>query len=221
VRGLLLDIGGVIIRTPFELLDAAERSRGLTPGALGPRGPFGPPGRDPEFDQVADGELTERGYWERRARRVAPLLGVPPTTEAFIEVLFDLPRELVVRPETRALIAEVEASGCPVGVLTNDLHDFHGTGWFHDLEVFDHAPAALVDGSLTGHLKPAPVAYQLAVAAMGGGPPGELVYLDDQPVNVTGARSAGLDAIAFDVLDPGTALAAARERLGLTHRSAG
>jgi putative hydrolase of the HAD superfamily len=220
MHGLLLDIGGVIIRTPFELLDAAEHAHGLAPGALGPRGPFGPPGSDPEFDQVAAGELTERGYWARRSRRVAPLLGTEPTTEALIAVLFDLPRELVVRAGTRALITDAEAAGRPVGVLTNDLHDFHGTGWFHDLEVFDRAPAALVDGSLTGHLKPAPAAYELAVTAMGG-PPEELVYLDDQPVNVAGARSAGLDAIAFDVLEPGTALDAARERLGLTPRSAG
>lgn len=214
MRGLLLDIGGVVIRTPFELFAATERAHGLVEGALGPRGPFGPPGSDPEFDAVGAGTLTERAYWNLRAERAAPLLDIAPTIDTLVHTLFELPRDEIVRPETAALVAEAEAAGHPIGVLTNDLEDFHGGVWLDDLRVFVRPLQALVDGSITGHLKPAPEAYALAIEAMGRAP-GDLVYVDDQPVNITGGASAGLIAVHLDVLDPVPALDQARAALGL------
>lgn len=212
MHALLLDIGGVIIRTPFELLGPAERAHGLTAGQLGPRGPFGPPGSDPAFDAVVGGTLSERDYWAARAHDVAPLLDRAPTTEALIEALFALPRREIVRPETAALIAQAQDVGLPLGLLTNDLEDFHGTAWFHALGVVP-ADVVLIDGSRTGHLKPDPRAYEAAVDALRVAP-GDVIYLDDQPVNVAGGRRAGLVAIELDPRAPTAALHAARTALG-------
>lgn len=220
MRGLLLDIGGVLIRTPFELLDAAEAAHGLSPGALGARGPFGPPGSDPDFAAVGNGSLTERAYWARRAAAAAAVLGTAGDTKGLMDVLFDLPAEVVLRPETIALVRDAERAGVRIGLLTNDLHDFHGPGWLNRLGAFGAPPHAIVDGSLTGHLKPHPRAYELAIGAMGL-PAGQVVYLDDQPVNVAGGEVAGLRAIAFDVHTPARSVEAARQALGVAVTPAG
>ena len=212
IRGLLLDVGGVVIRTPFELLDAVEDRHGLQRGALGPRGPF-ELDADPEFRQVVRGELAERAYWQRRAERAADLLDVEPQTRALMRVVFDLPEDEIVRPSARALVAEARAAGLVVGALTNDLHDFHGREWIERMTVFDELDV-LVDGSRTGVLKPDPRAYEIAAERMGL-PPDELLLVDDQAVNASGAEAAGIRCVHLDPFEPAAAFATARELLGL------
>jgi putative hydrolase of the HAD superfamily len=211
-RALLLDVGGVVIRTPFELLAGAERRAGLPARALGPRGPFEPAG-DPEFAEVLEGRLAERAYWARRAERAAPLLGTGADTASLMHVLFSAPPDDVLRPETVALMDDARAAGLPVGILTNDLHDFHGPEWMDDLGVFA-AVDALVDGSLTGVLKPDPRAYALAIDALGAAAE-SIVFVDDQPGNVAGGTSAGLRAVHFDVTAPQRSVDEARALLDL------
>jgi putative hydrolase of the HAD superfamily len=212
VRGLLLDVGGVVIRTPFELLDLAEERLGLEAGALGPRGPFAPD-TDPEFRDVLTGALTERDYWARRAERAAPVLGIPPDTRSFMRVLFDAPEDRLVRPEVRDLMEEARGVGVTVGLLTNDLRDFHGRAWVESLRVFATADVT-IDGSLTGVLKPDPRAYELALEALDL-PAAEVVFLDDQPVNVRGAVAVGLQVVAVDVTTPASAVSRTRALLEL------
>lgn len=206
--GLLLDIGGVVIRTPFELLAAAERHHGLAPGALGARGPFDPDG-DPEFTQVLDGEVAERAFWAARAQRAAGALSTGEDTRSFMQALYALPHDEVLRPEIVALINDAKAAGRRVGLLTNDLRDFHGDGWLDTLPI---EVDVLVDGSITGVLKPDPRAFGFAVEAMGL-PPEDLVFADDQPGNVAGARRFGLVTVHFDVTDPKRSTAEVRAAL--------
>lgn len=198
-RGLLLDIGGVVIRTPFELLATAEAHRQLSPGTLGGRGPFDPEG-DPDFGEVARGTLTERAYWQRRAEQVAPHLGTEPETRSMMLALFALPQERLVRPETVRLADKARATGRPVGFLTNDFADFHGDEWLRTMPILDGG-ARVVDGSLTGFLKPDPRAYERGASALGL-PPEQVVFVDDQPMNIEGARTFGLVTVWFDVRDP-------------------
>jgi putative hydrolase of the HAD superfamily len=202
----------VVICTPFELLAPTERRRGLEPGALGPRGPFAL-ADDAEFQDVQAGRSTERDYWARRAARAAPLLGTPVDTRAFMQVLFDAPEVRIVRPQVRGLIEDARAAGVPVGLLTNDLHDFHGRAWVQRMDVFA-AVDLTVDGSVTGVLKPDPGAYAIALEALGL-PACEVVFLDDQPVNLRGATAVGLQAVPVDVTAPEAAVATARELLRL------
>lgn len=198
-RGLLLDIGGVVIRTPFELLAIAEEHRGLPVGSLGGRGPFDP-GGDSDFAEVARGTSAERAYWQRRAERVAPHLGTEPETRSMMLALFDLPHEELLRPETARLAETAREAGHPVGFLTNDLADFHGDEWLQTMPILDGG-ARLVDGSMTGFLKPDARAYELGADALGL-PPERVVFVDDQPMNIEGARTFGLVTVWFDVRDP-------------------
>ncbi len=204
MRRLLLDFGGVVLLTPFELREVAERSLGLAPGGLAWTGPFDPD-RDESWRRFQAGEITERDYWAARAAEHGL------DTRSFMRHFYHPPGDHLVRPEVRALMEAERAAGRPPAILTNDLEAFHGRGWMDAMEVLDLVDV-LVDGSVTGVLKPDPRAYAAAVEALGVAP-GEIVFVDDQPANVAGAREAGLVAVWFDVTDPAASVAETRRRL--------
>lgn len=198
IRGVLFDFGGVVLRTPFELIDDWERRTGAphTPA----RGPFSAPGEDVDFEAVGEGTLTERSYWLRRSLAAEPWL-VPSDedpTRRFIRAVYAGPESHLVRGEVLHLLDELD--GLHLGVLTNDLHDFHGQAWVDDLTVLDRF-AFVVDGSLTGVLKPDRRAYQIALEHFDL-PAEHVLFVDDQPVNLTGAERVGLRTLRFDPTDP-------------------
>jgi HAD superfamily hydrolase (TIGR01509 family) len=59
----------------------------------------------------------------------------------------------------------------------------------------------LIDLSHTGFLKPAPEAFARALEILDE-LPSRVVFVDDQPHNVAGAREMGLVGVWFDVTDP-------------------
>ncbi|HXL18447.1 MAG TPA: HAD-IA family hydrolase, partial [Streptosporangiaceae bacterium] len=69
-------------------------------------------------------------------------------------------------------------------------------------------------GSHLGTLKPDPRIYLLMSGKLGV-EPADVVFLDDQPVNLAGATAVGMTAVAVDVTDPDAAFAEARSLLGL------
>jgi putative hydrolase of the HAD superfamily len=206
VRHALFDFGGPLLYSPFELNHLGEQAMGLEPGSLA-KGPFDPDG-DPRWRAWQAGEITERQYW---AERAAPFgLDIAGYMKAF----FEPSGNHLIRPETAALVTEVQSAGFLAGLLTNDLSVFHGPAWREPISVlalFD----PLVDLSIVGHLKPDPRAYAAALAAMGVAP-GDIVFLDDQPNNVQGAQDAGLVGIWFDITD--VAASVERFRTALTGR---
>lgn len=208
---LVLDFGGPVLITPFELMPRAEARLGLPPGTLPWRGPFG---HDPQWREVLAGTLSERGYWARRAGEFAARTGRPAGTREMISTMYAGDSEdFLVRAGARALMADARAAGLPVGILTNDLAAFHRPEWVSALRVLDLADS-VVDGSLIGILKPDPRIYQLMADQLGV-PAGGVVFLDDQPVNVAGGRAAGMTAVQVDVTRPGDAFGRARALLGL------
>lgn len=125
--------------------------------------------------------------------------------------LFERPFDELLRPETVALAERARRNGHPVGFLTNDLADFHGDEWLHTMPILAGGKH-LVDGSLTGSFKPDARAYELGARKLGL-PPEQIVFVDDQPANIQGARTFGLRAIWFDVRDPQGSTEAAWEAL--------
>lgn len=216
-RGLVLDFGGVVHRSLFELMPDFAVREGLPESAVDARGPLGP-ARDTAWEQVLSGELSEREYWRRRSHEIGALRGETWQTTDLIRRVSDHPPERLARPEAAALLTDAHADGVPTVILTNDLAAFHGPEWAANLDVLSTVDA-VVDGSVTGILKPDPAAYALAVEALGV-PADHAVFLDDLPVNVEGALAAGLLALHVDVADPGVAFDRARACLGLPERAA-
>lgn len=210
---LLLDFGGVCLVSPVELHSKAERLLDLEPGTLNWLGPI-----DPDTDElwqrmVAGDGLDEREYWHRRAADISRAAGRSLDLRQYMNLIYDPPTPDMIRPGATAIVNAAREAGYGVSVLTNDLTAFHGPEWADGIEflkLIDH----LVDCSYTGILKPDPRAYARAVAQVGAGPE-RVLFVDDQPLNIDGARSAGLATVWFDIADPGASWREVAELLAL------
>lgn len=209
---LVLDFGGPVLLTPFELTERAEQRLGLPAGSLAWRGPFDP-GSDAEWRDVAAGRLSERRYWANRAREFASLTAQPGGIRELIGALYEDSEDVLVREGALALMSDARDAGLPVGILTNDLGAFHPQAWVDALQVLRLADA-LVDGSQVGILKPDPRIYRMITERLAV-EPSDVVFLDDQPVNLAGAIAVGMTAVPVDVAVPDDAFAQARSLLGL------
>jgi putative hydrolase of the HAD superfamily len=209
---LLLDIGGVVLESGPVLVNRLADTEPELKRLLDPIGGVAGSG-DELWRAMLAGDLTERAYWAQRAAQVTGALGRAGDTRAMVALLYAGPAVDWLRAPTVALMAQVKAAGLRLAALTNDLVDFHGAEWVAQqswLDTFD----AVVDGSLTGILKPDPRAFAAGAQALGL-PPEQIVYLDDMPWNVAAGLAAGLRAVAMPHGDPTAALAQVRGMLGL------
>lgn len=181
---VLFDFGGVVIRTPFELLDTDWQ------------GPFDP-SLDPLWRAFQAGDMTEREYWHTRARQRHPDADEP--VGAFMRTLYDTDEAVIVRPEIPVLLDELEGHGLHVAVLTNDLAAFHSDEWIDRMTVIRRFDP-VIDLSHVGFLKPSTEAFTHACKLLDTDA-GEVVFVDDQPANIAGARAYGLTAVWFDPTD--------------------
>jgi len=214
-KGLLLDIGGVVLQNAAYLVNRlAQREPRLQPFVTRVSGSSGIAGSGDElWQRMLRHEVTERAYWAQRARELGAELGHAWDTRAMITALYDMPRDDWLVSETIALMRDSKTAGLPLAALTNDLAAFHGPDWVSRqdwLDLFD----TVVDGSVTGVMKPSPEAFLAGADALGLAPE-EVVYLDDMPWNITGALAVGLQAIHVRYADPDEALDEARRRLRL------
>jgi putative hydrolase of the HAD superfamily len=216
-RGLLLDIGGVLHATGSYLVTRMAEREPAVRRVLERIGGISSE-RDELWQRMLRRELTEREYWARRAAELGAALGETWDTRAMIERLYELPQRDWLRGDVVDLMADTRAAGMPVGALTNDMARFHGQEWVDrqdHLKLFD----VVIDASVTGVLKPDPRAFLDAARALGL-PPRQVVFLDDMPGNVEGARAVGLIAVRVPWDDPAPAVDAARDLLGLPRRRA-
>jgi putative hydrolase of the HAD superfamily len=101
-----------------------------------------------------------------------------------------------LRVEMLPVLAAIERTGCPTGVLSNTC-DIH---WRHLVD----AGYAILPGRFTRHvlsyevgaMKPHPAIYS-AAAATAGVPADRIFFCDDLPQHVAAAREAGWDAELF------------------------
>ena len=211
MKALVLDFGGPVLLTPFERLWALEGSLGVPAGTFDWHGPFDQ-AADPVWRSLQAGQVSEHDYWAGRAAEVAAVsgeAGVP----ALMRRLYAGPEAELVRPQARALLADAHGAGLQTAVLTNDLHDFHDQAWIDQIGFLAEV-GCVVDAARHGARKPAPEAYRLVLDRLGIAA-GQAVFVDDQPVNVAGARAAGMQAVWFDVTRPQHSDVKVRQALGL------
>ena len=210
---LLLDFGGVCLLNPVELHHKAESLMGLDAGSLTWMGPM-----DPDRDQlwqrmVAGDGVTERDYWSIRAAEISEAAGTDLSRTDYMRMLYDPPTAELIRSEATSTVEAARAAGYGISVLTNDLRAFHGPSWEESvdfLRLVDH----IVDCSDTNVLKPDRRAFDRAVEIVGV-PADRVLFVDDLPLNVEGARAAGLNATWFDIAQAKVAWAEVAQALGL------
>jgi putative hydrolase of the HAD superfamily len=218
LKALVLDFGGVVIKTPFEILAPLERRLGVAPGSLAWHGPFDPE-RDALWRKMQRDEITEREYWALRAEEAGHAAGArtPWSTPELMRALYGCEESEFVRPEARDAISTASGAGLKVAVLTNDLAAFHGSAWYPSLTISESI-SHVVDASLTRVLKPVPGAYETILAELEL-EPREALFVDDQLRNVRGAEAVGMPAVHFDVMRPRESFEQALAGCGLTPAS--
>lgn len=209
---LVLDFGGPVLLTPFELV--ADQPGTPAYDLLHQRGPLATAEQpDPVWEELQAGRITERAYWDDRAEQWHESGGEEPDIRAMIAHLYTPPRPELVREQARALVRDARTAGLLVGILTNDLRAFHTEEWIERIEIVGDVDV-VVDGSVEGHLKPAPRLYELLAERLAVSY-ADMVFLDDQRTNIRGAEALGIASVWFDVTDPDTSYAEVRKLLRL------
>jgi len=209
---LVLDFGGPVLLTPFEL--AADQPGTPAFELLRERGPLAPrDSPDSGWEAVQDGQVTERDYWSGVAKIWHQTGGAGPDVRSFMDHLFQPPRPGLIRDQARALIADARAAGRLVAILTNDMRAFHSPEWIDEIEIVDDVDV-VVDGSIEGVLKPDPRLYEVVAERLEMSL-AQMVFLDDQMVNIHGAARLGMDTVWFDVAEPDMCYEQVRKRLAL------
>jgi len=201
---VLLDIGDVITAPVWDQLDQLER---VTGRRLVGRGPLDPDG-DELWQRHLSGELSYTEYWET----FAASNGFDDWRQLFRELTIHVP-ERFGDQDAYDLMADARSSGYKVGVLTNDGVSISGPDFFAKIPEFA-ALDAFVDARLNGTAKPDPEPYLRAAKALQADTT-RVVFLDDLPASVDGARAVGMTAVLVDPLDKTPAFQKTRQLLGL------
>ena len=215
LSGLLLDIGGVVHNTGVRMVERLARREPAMRPVIEEIGGIASD-RDELWQRMLRRQVTERDYWAQRAAELGAAVGQTWDTRALMDRFYQLPEHEWLCAPTIELMTDAKAAGLRLGALTNDMTAFHGSEWVarqEHLKLFD----VIVDASLTGVMKPDPRAFRGGAQALGL-PAGQIVFLDDMPWNVDGARQAGMTAVRVPWDDPAPAIDTARELLRLGSR---
>jgi putative hydrolase of the HAD superfamily len=205
---LLLDIGYVIIDISWHAVEELEAATGRRMPRHGPSDPAG----EARWQDLLAGRMTADDHWDQVAR-AAGFEGLRELIRALSETV----PELLFDDEALTLMREAGAAGRRVGVLSNDAYSLLGHEFFDDRPEFTGLDA-FVDSTEVGARKPDPAAYLAAADALGVAPE-TIVFLDDTPECVEGARRVGMAGVLVDPFARTSAFDAARGLLGLEARS--
>jgi putative hydrolase of the HAD superfamily len=201
---LLFDVGDVLMESNWVVLDELERRTGRQFTGRGAMDPGG----DPAWQRCLRGEIDIDEYWNLLARSG----GYPDRITMWRAMSVELGSG-VFAADALALVDEARAAGIKVGVLSNDLYRSATREWVISRPEFDKFDV-LVDCTEFGERKPAPAPY-LKAAADFGLSPGEIVFLDDTPYCIEGARAVGMIGVPVDPLARSHAFELARRLVGL------
>ena len=189
-KALVLDIGDVITDPLWNSFDDFERLTGRS--GLG-RGPFDPDG-DPIWCRHVAGEIDIIGYWGE----VATGQGYDDWRVMHRDIAAAAP-ERFSDPEALALMNDARDAGFMVAVLTNDGVGIAGKEFFDSRPEFQMLDA-FVDAREFHQPKPLAESY-LRTARVLGVDPSEIVFLDNTPACVEGARDVGMTGVLVDPAD--------------------
>lgn len=179
IRALLFDLGGVIIDVDFmRTLRFWAEAAGISPESLADR--LGP---DQYFEQHERGELRCDDYFCMLREQHFPGLSDQQLRDGWNATLGE---EI---PGVRDLVRQL-AANIPVYVFSNT-NPTHQRSWERSCaETLKHFREVFVSSDI-GHRKPEIEAYA-DVAARIGCETGQILFFDDNPDNVKGARAAGM-----------------------------
>ncbi len=183
IRALIFDLMDVLLLVHDKSVwHAWEASAGVAESGLA-RTMF----RSPLFPQAISGQVPEEALW----RDVARTLGVaaePGMLAAVFYSAFQINTDLVefiraLRPRYKIAIL----TNTPSGMRTVITEQFH----------LDQEVDAIIISAEEGIRKPQPELFQRALNRLGV-QPGEVIFVDDEPGYVEGARALGMQTVQFN-----------------------
>ncbi len=203
-RALLFDVGDVLMESNWVVIDELERRTGRRFTGRGAVDPAG----DSAWQRCLSGEIGIDEYWNQLAQSGG--------YEDRITLWRAMSVELgggVFAADALAFVDEARAAGIPVGILSNDLYRSATREWVASRPEFERFDV-LVDCTEFGERKPAPGPYLKAAADFGMAPE-DIVFLDDTPYCIEGARAVGMLAVPIDPLARSHGFDLARRLVGL------
>ena len=201
---LLFDVGDVLMESNWVVLDELERRTGRRFNGRGAVDPA----RDPAWQRCIGGEIDIDEYWNQLARSG----GYDDRISMWRSMSVELDAG-VFAADAIALVDDALAAGIKVGILSNDLYRSATREWVVSRPEFDKFEV-LVDCTEFGERKPAPGPYLKAAADFGLAAE-EIVFLDDTPYCIEGARAVGMIAVPIDPLARSHGFERARRLVGL------
>ena len=182
-RALLLDYGGVLMRTRTRATrNAWDERLGLPAGSV-ERVVHG----SEAWRQCQLGTLSEADYWQAVARELSLASDELPQFRSDYFTEDELDQEAI------ALLRNLRAQGTPVALLSNESRSLPAR--LAHLGIADLFSPLLVSSYL-GCMKPDPEAFQAALALIGSAA-ANVLFIDDLAENVATAASLGMGAIQF------------------------
>jgi len=204
-RALLFDVGEVLMESNWVVLDELERRTGRRFAGRGAMDPSG----DPAWQRFLRGEIDNDEYWNQ----LSLTAGYPDRITMWRDMA-NLLGDAAFADDALALVDDAREAGIKVGILSNDLYRSATREWVATRPEFERFEV-LVDCTEFGERKPAPGPYLKAAADLGL-PPEDVVFLDDTPYCIEGARAVGMIAIPIDPLARSHGFELARRMVGLT-----
>ena len=182
-RALLLDYGGVLMRTRSRALRVAWDTQLQLPRGSVERIVHG----SEAWQRCQLGQLNEKDYWQSVARELQLSPEALPQFRSDYFAADQLDRKAI------SLLRSLRTQGIPVALLSNESRSLPAR--LAQLGIADLFSPLLVSSYL-GCLKPEPAAYRAALALMGK--PAEVVlFIDDRAENVGAAISLGMQGVQF------------------------
>jgi FMN phosphatase YigB (HAD superfamily) len=199
VRALLFDLGGVVIDLDIERAFRFWASRAeCDPKLIAERFSI-----DHSYEQYERGDISTSSYFDAVRRS----LDLELSEEVLIEGWNDV--YLGPVPGMSELLSLAQGR-FPLFAFTNS-NPTHKRVWERRYSQELRPFQSIYVSSDLGVRKPDPDAFRL-VAGLMGFEPGEILFFDDGPVNIDGARTAGLQGVPVDSIGD---VRLALSRLGL------
>jgi putative hydrolase of the HAD superfamily len=169
------------------VIDSFRRSFGTAPGLA-----FGP------GHEAAKLRRLEREWWRELVRATFANIGHFAEFETYFDALFAFfadPANWIRDPAAEPLLARLRDTGLTLGVISN--FDYRIYRILETLELIRYFDSITIS-SETGYAKPSPEIFRVALEQHSL-PAADAVHVgDSEPLDVAGARAAGLAAVLVD-----------------------
>ena len=192
IRAVVLDLGGVVLRSPLTLIADFERQYGIGRGTISQASVYA--GISGPWQKLERGEI-DAATFGRDFDMVLASFNIPPLGMPLIQAIG---RHCTVRPRMLQAIRRLRAARYKVGALTNIWNDEPRLA--ATLNGLRSEFDGFVESWREGVRKPEPAIYSTVCRILDIAP-AETVFIDDIGHNLKPARALGMYTIRFKSVD--------------------